>query len=207
MSGPTTSPNAPKEVLEEVSREYEQILVIPDHIQSPQWMLMPVGMIGAGKTTVVKPLAEHFGLIRISTDEIRERLKLRGYGYEGAREISNALAQKYLSRGYSLAIDANTGSQFGIEHNKKNREMFPHVRYVFIHINPPEEYIINKLKNYTHTWLFADGEHAVENFRTHKEKYVLPDVPFAYTFDPSRDDLPEQLKEGIRAIENALRTA
>ncbi|MCR4277754.1 MAG: ATP-binding protein [Candidatus Berkelbacteria bacterium] len=199
--------NAPQKVLEEVAREYEQTLIVPDKKPSPQWMLMPVGLVGAGKTTVVKPLAEHFGLIRISTDEIREQLKRRGYTYEGAREITHELQKKYLNLGYSIAIDANTGSPHGLEFNKKTKEEFPQVRMIFIHINPPEEFIVNKLKNYPHTWLFKNGEHAVERFRFHRKNFTLPDVPFIYTFDPSRDDIFEQLKRGIEAIENSLRAA
>src|SRR3989304_39914 len=49
--------NAPKEVLEEVKKKYERSLVIPNTKPSPQWILMPVGVVGSGKTTVVKPLA------------------------------------------------------------------------------------------------------------------------------------------------------
>jgi predicted ATPase len=206
MPDPFSPPDAPKEVLREISREYEQTLVIPEHKPSPQWMLMPVGMIGAGKTTVAKPLAEHFGLIRISTDEVRERLQRRGYSYGGARDITHELSKKYLTLGYSIAIDGNTGSRSGLEYNKKTSEAFPQVRQVFIHISPPEEFIVNKLKNYRHTWLFKDGEHAVASFTMHKKDFMLPDLPFVYTFDPSRDDFPEQLKQGIEAIENSLQS-
>ena len=199
--------NAPSEVLEDVAKEYEQTLVIPAHKPSPQWMLMPVGLVGAGKTTVVKPLTEHFGLIRISADEIRERLKNRGYSYEGLRDMIQELIKKYLGLGYSLACDANTGSTFGLEYNKKTKEAFPHVPHIFIHINPPEQFIINKLKNYHHTWLFKDAGHAIKAFRKNKEDFTVPDISFVYTFDPSRDDFQEQLKQGIKAIENSLRAA
>lgn len=204
MSDLPKLPDAPKEVLDELMKEYEKTLIIPDRKPSPQWMLMPVGLVGAGKTTVVKPLVEHFGLVRISTDEIRKQLKLRGYTYEGAREMTHELQKKYLELGYSVAIDANTGSPHGIEFNKKTKEAFPQVRQVFIHINPPEEFIVNKLKNYRHTWLFKDGEHAVERFNFHKKNFTLPDLPFVYTFDPSRGDFQNQLKEGVTAIETAL---
>jgi len=207
MSVSSLPRNAPEEVLEEVAREYKQTLIIPKHKSSPQWMLMPVGLVGAGKTTVVKPLAEHFGLIRISTDDIRERLKRRGYTYEGAREMTHKLQKKYLELGYSLALDANTGSTFGLEFNKKTEEESPQVRQIFIHVNPPEEFIINKLKNYPHSWLFKDGEHAVERFNFHKKDFTLPNLPFVYTFDPSRDDFSEQLKQGIEAIKNSLQSA
>lgn len=207
MNNPPDLPpsnDAPKEVLEEVMRGYERTLIIPDHKSSLQWMLMPVGLVGSGKTTVVKPLAEHFGLIRISTDEVRQQLKQRGYSYEGAREIVHELQKKYLELGYSLAIDANTGSPHGLEFNKKTEEAFPQVRQLFIRINPPEEFIINKLKNYNHTWLFKDADHAIERFNFHKAKFTLPNLPFVYTFDTSRNDLPEQIEQGIAAIEEAL---
>ena len=193
--------NAPKEVLEAVAKEYEQTLVIPKHKPSPQWMLMPVGLVGAGKSTVVKPLAKRLGLIRFSTDEVRKMLKERGYSYGGAREINHALGKKYLKRGYSIAVDANTGSKHGIEFNKKTAEAFPQVRQIFIHINPPDEYIINKLKKYYHTWLFKDADHAVDVFREYKKSFKLPDLPFAYTFDPSRSDLPKQIEEGIKVLQ------
>src|SRR3989338_1698896 len=119
--------DAPEAVLEEVGRDYEKTLVVPEVKPSPQWMLMPVGLIGSGKTTVVKPLAKHFGLIRVSTDEIREQLKQRGYTYKGAREIAHELTKKYLRLGYSIAVDGNTGSMTGLEYNKKTAEAFQQV--------------------------------------------------------------------------------
>ncbi len=95
--------NAPQEVLADVAREYEKTQVIPGQKPSPQWMLMPVGLVGAGKTTIVKALAAQFGLLRISTDDIRKMLKQKGYGYEGCREIAETIGKKYLEQGYSLA--------------------------------------------------------------------------------------------------------
>lgn len=205
MSATPVPQNSPKEVLEEVSKEYEGTLTIPAKKPVPQWMLMPVGLIGAGKTTVVKPLAKRLGLIRISTDDIREKLKLRGYNYEGSRDIVQGLIKKYINLGYSVALDANTGSKIGLEYNKKTAELFPNVRQIFIHINPPEEFILNKLKNYTHTWLFRDAEHAIKSFSLNQKEFTPPNIHFAHTFDPSRNDLPEQIRQGALAIERELK--
>ena len=71
----------------------------------------------------------------------------------------------------------------------------------WIHINPPEEFIINKLKNYKHTWLFKNAEQAIENHKTSKDKHhKIINFPFIYTFDASRDDLDEQIEEAIAVI-------
>jgi len=195
---------APKEELRDVMREYEETLIIPERTLNPQWMLMPVGLIGSGKTPIVKSLAEYFGLVRISTDEIRQIMKKRGHTYDGVRDIVQEIIQKYLGLGYSLACDANTGSRFGLKYNKKTKRTFPDVPHIFIHINPPDEYIINKLKNYTHTWLFKDVTHAINSFYKNKKEFIVPDIPFAFTFDPSRSDFRKHLKEGIKALESAL---
>lgn len=166
---------------------------------------MPVGLIGSGKTTVVKLLAEHFGLVRVSTDEIREGLARRGYSFEGAREISHELGVKYLKLGYSIAVDANVGSKNGLAYNEKTRETFPQVRQICIYTNPPEDFIINHLKIRHKPLIFKDAEHAIERFHFHKKQFTLPDFPFVCTFDPSRNDFPEQIKQCIKAIENNLR--
>ncbi|OGG48938.1 hypothetical protein A3G63_03395 [Candidatus Kaiserbacteria bacterium RIFCSPLOWO2_12_FULL_52_8] len=196
--------DAPEAVLEEVGRDYEKTLVVPEVKPSPQWMLMPVGLIGSGKTTVVKPLAKHFGLIRVSTDEIREQLKQRGYTYKGAREIAHELTKKYLRLGYSIAVDGNTGSMTGLEYNKKTAEAFPHVQQLFIHINPPDKFVIDKLNKYPHTWLYKDGSHAVDNFLTNKKNFTLPNLSFVYTFDTAKENLPSQLDEAIKTIDAVL---
>lgn len=193
-------PNATKEILDEIKRDYEKSLVTPDVKNEPQWMLMPVGLIGAGKTTVVKPLSERLGLIRMSTDEVRQKLKEKGYSYEGCRDIIYELSKKYLDLGYSLAIDANTGSKAGIEYNEKTAKDFPKVRQIFIYINPPDDFIVNKLKNYKHTWLFDNSDQAVQNFYDNKKNFSKPDLPFIYEFDTSRDDLPTQIDEAVGVI-------
>ena len=200
----TTLNDTPQEIFDEIREEYEKTLIIPKKKPSPQWMLMPIGLIGAGKTTVVKPLAERLGLIRISADDVRERLKGRGYGYEGCLDIVTALGKKYLGLGYSVVFDANNGSASGLERSRTIHEAFPEVRQLFIHINPPDEFIIAKLQKYPHTWLFKDGAHAVEAFKNNKETFVLPGVPFVYTFDTSKRNLPEQIEQGIVVIEEVL---
>ena len=135
----------------------------------------------------------------------RQKLRERGYSYEGCRDIIHVLSKKYLDLGYSLAIDANTGSKAGIEYNEKTAKAFPNVRQIFIYVNPPEEFIVNKLKNYEHTWLFKDGEHAVQNFYENKKNFSRPNLPFVYEFDTSRNDLTAQIDEAVVAIKKVLK--
>ena len=133
-------------------------------------------------------------------------MKARGYGYEGARDIAHALTEKYLGLGYSIAVDSNAGSSAGLEFNKKTMETFPRLRQIFIHINPPDEFVVNKLQNYNHTWLFRDGTHAVEAFLKNKKNFILPDLPFVYTFDTSKGDLSNQLDATIKIITTTLKS-
>jgi len=79
------------------------------------------------------------------------------------------------------------------------------VRQIFIHINTPEEIIITQLQNRKNSLIFRDAEHAIERHYFHKNNFTLPDLPYVHTFDPSRGDFPEQLKEAVEAIEQRLR--
>ena len=72
--------------------DIEKNIVIPEP-KGEKFLLCPVGIIGAGKTTVVKPLAEKLGLVRISNDEIRKTLKEAEYDLEYARNGSEGLSK------------------------------------------------------------------------------------------------------------------
>lgn len=187
---------------DEVAKEYEQTIAIPEQ-KGKQFFLCPVGLVGAGKTTVLKPLAEKFGLVRISTDEIRKMLKERGYGYKAAESIALAVGEKYARQGYGIAIDADCArpdKKLEIEEVAKKLN----VPLIWIHINPPEEFIINKLKNYPHTWLFKDAEHALQNYYARKPLHEKLDFDFTYTFDTSRSDIGKQIDEAAEKIKTKL---
>ena len=201
----TNLPDMPKEMFGEIADEYRTMIVVPPIKPDQQFLLCPVGLIGAGKTTIVEPLAERLGLVRISTDEIRKLMKQHGYNYSGVKDISYATTKLFLDQGYSVAIDGNCGTddtqrQIAEAVKKYNLEA------IWIHINPPEEFIINKLKNYNHTWLFESGDEAVRSYREYKKThdYSNSDIPFIYTFDPSRSDVPKQLDEAEKLIKEKL---
>lgn len=188
---------------ERISEQYEKSLEMPDDKPEKQMMICPVGVVGSGKTTVVKFLSKKLSLIRISTDEIRKLLKENGYGYDFAKDLAYGLADKYLGKGFSIAADGDCNSEKTQKKIKKLQEKYK-IRVFWIYINPPEEFIIGKLKNYKHTWLFRDAEQAIENYKNSKAKHKNLNFPFVYTFDTSRNDLDRQINEAIFVIKKNL---
>ncbi len=185
---------------DQIRNEYQATLAIPSVKRRPQIFLCPVGLIGAGKTTVMKPLSECLGAVRISTDEIRKRLKERGFNYVATRDIAVAAVMKYLEAGYSVTFDADCAGEAAGRTVKEAEKRFG-VKTVWLHINPPEKFILNKLMSFKHTWLFRDGAHAVENYMQRKPLHEKLNMPFFYTFDTSKENLPQQIDEAIERIE------
>lgn len=211
MISPTMNNDAQKEVeqestegrnltdteLETILSETEDSLVIPDSKPKHQILLCPVGLVGAGKTTVVEPLSQRLNLVRISTDEVRKRLKEKGYNLVRTIEIGKKLIERYLQKGYNVAIDADCSGQYElVSALTTNTPITP----VWIHINPPESFILNKLKTFKHSWLFKDAGEAIANYHRRKPLHENLDMPFVYTFDTSREDLSQQIEEAVEQI-------
>lgn len=190
-----------------IRREYQKQLVPPpiNKVPARQFFLCPVGLVGAGKSTVMKPLSEMLSLVRISSDEIREILKGRGAGYEQLMEIVQPLAEEVAMQGFSIAFDADCG-------NPKTKEMILKLakkvtaNVFWIHINPPEDFILNKLRTYSHTWLFKNGEEAIENYYRQKQKQLEEKTKFDFlaSIDTSRSDLADQIKRTASLITKEL---
>jgi len=184
-------------------QEYKKSLVVPQQPKRKLFMLCPVGLVGSGKTTVVKPLCEMLSLVRISGDEVRRLLKERGMGYEPLVPIAKALAEEFLAQGISVAIDSDSVSP-------RNRKVIAdsQTKYsalpVWVHIAPPEKFILDKLRNFKHTWLFKDAEEAVANYEQRKPLHSNLDINFIYTFDTSRDDVALQIQEAAERIEKLV---
>jgi len=193
-----------EEKIAKIKEIHEKSLWVPEEKPQKQMLLCVVGLIGGGKTTVLEPLSKRLNLVRMSTDEIRKLLKEHGLGYGSAQEINVDLVRKYLNNGYSVAIDGDSVTDRSRKLIEETGEKYV-VKIVWIHVNPPEEFIINKLKNYKHTWLFRDAEHAVENYMGRKQLHEKLNLPFVYTFDPSKEDLEKQIEEAASIIERHVR--
>ena len=190
-----------------VQQEYQKQLVLPptNKVPAKQFFLCPVGLIGAGKSTVMKLLSEILSFVRISSDDIRKLLKEHGTSYEHLMEIVRPLAEELAARGFSIGFDADCG-------NPKTKEMISAlakrmgIKVFWIHINPPEDFILNKLRTYNHTWLFKNGKEAIENYYRQKQKRAEENIHFDFTvtLDTSKPDLADQIKNTASLITKEL---
>ncbi len=191
--------NPTPEELAGLLADFEQGLALPAAQRTPQLLVCPVGLVGAGKSTVIKPLGAKLSLLRISSDEFRHLLKDRGFGYRVVNRAMLALLKKYLALGYSIALDADCAGS-AKEFIDQVPQTYPDLRVVWLHIDPPESFILDKLRNYKHTWLFTDADEAVANYFRRKPLHAQLDMPFLYTFDTSRPDLDRQIDEAVGLI-------
>ncbi len=185
----------------ELKKVYKMGLDFPSAKPKKQYLLCPIGLVGSGKSTVVKPLSKKLQLPRISSDEVRELLYQRDFNMKRLAELTTAVIDDCLSLGYSVVIDSDNVNAVNICEAHKHKyglDIF------WIHVNPPEKYILDKLKNYKHTWLFKNPEAAIESYYSRKELHKdLSGFDFIYTFDPSLENLQTQLDEAAEIIQRA----
>ncbi|HRY52858.1 MAG TPA: AAA family ATPase [Candidatus Portnoybacteria bacterium] len=192
----------PTAELRSILQKYKNSLVVYEKKPVRKFFLCPVGLVGAGKTTVLKPLAEQMQTVRVSTDEIRRILKNKGYNYDFVGEIALKLIEDFAKEGYSVAIDADcVNKKDNIEKLAKEAG----AKIIWLHINPPEEFIINKLRNFKNGWLVEDNEEMVRNYFERKSLHQKLDFPFLYVFDTSKNNLKEQIKEAEDLIKGELK--
>jgi len=197
-----TAKELPKAEFKKILEEYRKNTVVYKQKPARQFFLCPVGLVGAGKTTVLKPIAERLSLVRVSTDEIRNILKVKGYNYERAGEIAQELIKDFAKKGQSVAIDADcVNKKTDIE--KLAQEVG--AKTIWLHINPPEKFIIEKLRNFKNGWLAEDNEAMVKNYFERKALHQKLNFQFSYTFDTSQINLEEQIKEAEKLIKKEVK--
>jgi len=187
--------------LEEIETEFRTSIEIPKDIPKKQFFFCPVGLVGAGKTTVTKPISERLGLVRISSDELRKILKENDHDYSSLKKIGLTIAREFAEKGFSIALDMDCGNP----EVKKYVEDFAeklHAKVVWVHINTPEEYIFEKFKNHPPSWLANSPQTMINNYHAQKEKRIKENThfDFLYTFDTSKQNVSEQIGECIEKI-------
>jgi predicted kinase len=163
-------------------------------------LICPIGLVGAGKSTVVIPLSKILKIPRISADEIRRVLKENGLDYSSLKDIANKIGKHFLDLGYGLILDQDLAGQLDLV--KEITETYKLKTY-FLHVNPPEEFILNKLRNYTgEKWLTDDQEKMVENYFSRKElhKDIEKKIKFDCTIDTSQPNLNKKIAEIAQTI-------
>ena len=104
--------NLPDKEMKKIISLYEKTLSIPKKKPKEQFLICPIGLVGAGKTTVIKPLSKKLSLLRVSSDEIRKLLNEKGFNDDRVKEIAADIITKYLKKGFSIAIDATLLASF-----------------------------------------------------------------------------------------------
>ena len=176
--------------MEKIMDLYINSIEIPEIKNESLVLLCPVGLVGAGKTTIITPICRKLNLVRISTDEIRKILQERGFNFVRTIELALKIIDHFLEKGKSVCIDADCISPRAQNYVKKTQREY-NTLPVWIHINPPEEFIINKLRNYDHDWLFRDADHAISEYQRRKPLHEehLQDIKFYFEFDSSKSNL------------------
>jgi len=191
--------------IEKVYLSYRDSLEYPDGCKNkPQFDICPIGLVGAGKSTVLRKICKNLPLVRISSDELRRLLIDEGLDPKIAPSLGARMNIELKHQGYSIAQD-NDLAPFAVQKavEKIDRELG--ITEFWIHINPPEEFIIHKLQNYKHDWLFEDANQAIANYFARKDLHAR-DVTrkFDFVFDTSRDDLDEQVNQFVELAKSRL---
>ena len=123
----------------------------------------------------------------------------RGLGFDQVWEVGSLVVKKFAHQGYSIANDTDGATPRTREALEKLSAELG-VKLLYIHINPPEEFILSKLKNFKHTWLYRDSDQAIKNYYERKPLHQNLQLPYLFTFDPSANNLEEQLAKAEELI-------
>lgn len=166
-------------------------------------MICPVGLIGSGKTTIIKKLARSFGLVRVSNDEMRAYLVKLGYNTDRASDVTVVVVRNLLKKKIGLAIDADCARKETIMNILSKERLFK-VPLVWIKINVPEKIILERLSPDNKKRKYRGAE-AIANYHKRKELHKNVKLPFIYTFEnKNKDCLKTQMSKAKQKIQEFL---
>lgn len=196
-----------------IAKEYYELIDKPAAArQKPQFALCIIGLVGAGKSTVLKKLSQLIPLVSESGDEVRKLIYDKGLppiDSESLACIGARVIGRLFREGYRVAYDNDFANPLirkdMLEYNQ--RQGLP---VIWIRVAPPEEFIINKLTNYKHTYLFKDADDALDTYFKRKQLHAtesdaLALLPYVYTFDTSAPNLDHQVHEAATLIQECLK--
>lgn len=180
--------------------------------QVPQYFVATIGLVGAGKTTVLKKMNEHLRIVRVSSDELRERLHDASLDVARAPYVALYVITQVERAGFSIIADADAVQKVARDEiaERERRGI-----YIFwLKVDAPGAIIENRLRlrNFSPSPLFDDAEHALAVLNERKflhEKYAieLAKLPYIYTFDTSQSSLDSQVIEAVGLIKDRLQHA
>ncbi len=189
--------------LNDLAEIYERTLVLPKVKPEPQFYLVSVGLMGSGKSTVLKRLSEMLGLVRICGDDIRKVVFENEGNEEDTWEIGRRVVEKYVAQGYSIAHDTDGATAKTQAAIAKQAQEYG-VKTVWVHVNPPESFILANLDRPKPKWLFESQEAARAKYLERKKLHENLDIQFAFEFDPSRSDFELQIEQAAAGIQGLL---
>jgi len=192
------------EDLEMVTNEYDATLVVPEVKPERQFLLCAVGLIGAGKTTIMTELANKLNLVRINGDDIRKVLYDHKLPYKGSHDSSRILTEKYIRLGHSVALDRDAATPNSYKMITEVAESI-NLPVIWVHITAPEPVILERLSR-RQSWLFPTPDVALENYTARKSLHQNLPMKFDYVFNTSKDNVHEQIIEAVNIILKKLET-
>ncbi|OGF77838.1 hypothetical protein A2W54_03485 [Candidatus Giovannonibacteria bacterium RIFCSPHIGHO2_02_43_13] len=90
-----------------VQNRYFEGLRVPERKTRHSVIVAAIGLVGSGKSTVAKYLADLIGAVVISGDEIRILLRNEGVGYDKARLIGENVLRAVITAGGSIVLDSD----------------------------------------------------------------------------------------------------
>jgi shikimate kinase len=192
----------PKDI-EIIKDKYLKNIVFPKNKPKKQLFFCPVGLIGAGKTSITRPISEKLSLVILSSDGLRKILKKDGYDFSLLKKIGFEIATTLASKGFSVSFDMDCGNPEVKKFVEELSEKL-NARIIWVNINTPEEYILKgfvKDADYR-SWLTDNPQGMIENYFAQKEKRFKENTKFIfdYVFDASKD-IKKQIEDFLRYYE------
>lgn len=197
----------PPDQVKELATEFYDQLDKPETTKSkPQFCICPIGLVGTGKTTVLKKICAQLRAIRVSADEVRSMLYTKGLPFDDAMYVTHEVCVRLKQEGYNIAHDGDFAAPVSRELlGQVDQELG--ITELWIRVQAPEDVTLKNIKARGPGILFRDIDHAVSLHQRRKELHAAPEIdelPFMYTFDTSRPGIDDQVAEFVRLAQARL---
>ena len=196
-----------------IAQEYYDSIDKPQAArQKPQFSLCLIGLVGSGKSTVLKKLCQLIPMARESGDEVRKLIHDKGLPPTDSHtlaDIGERVVYRLHTEGYRVAYDNDFGNPL-IRKDMEEYNRASGIPIIWIRVAPPEHFIKDKLTAYEHTYLFRDADDALATYHKRKALHesdaaAIASLPYVYTFDTSAPNLDQQILEAASLIQTRLR--